>query len=301
MDIHSLTGEITAAVRAAGDRGARCVSLAGMLPSRTGYGFAIAGRTGPDGPAVTTGHAATAVGVVATVEAALAARGAALDRTTVAVLGCGSIGRAALCLLLAVAPAPPERIVLCDVTGSEARLSAFAASLPGNRPIEIRTSTGPAPDAVYRAGLIIAATSAAREPLDAGRLRPGTIVVDDSFPPAVDPAAALARMRSHRDVLVVGGGLLHVGDARRTIVADLPDDVLARLTAHRHMPGTVAACQLESLARAAIPALPLVRGLVDPAQAHAYRQALTDAGVRAAPLHLLNEPIDRTHDGTRDP
>ena len=272
----------------------------------------------PGRPTVTTGHAATAVSVVATVEAALAARGTGLDRTTVAVLGLGSIGRAALRLLLAVAPEPPRRIVLCDVTGSETRLAEFAATLPGHRARRDPHVDRRAPDAVYAAGLVVAATSATREPLDADRLCPGTIVVDDSFPPAVDPTAALARMRSRRDVLVVGGGLMHVGDARRTIVAGLgtaglgsaglgtaglgsaglgsagpPDDALARYTAR--LPGTVAACQLESLARAAIPALPLVCGLVEPAQAHAYRQALTDAGVRAAPLHLLNQPVAPVH------
>ncbi|MYS07223.1 hypothetical protein GTW71_12415, partial [Streptomyces sp. SID6041] len=69
-----LAARTARAVEHAASLGARSVSLAGMIPSLTAYGFGVRRET--DGPtAVTTGHAATAVSVVKTVHAALARTG----------------------------------------------------------------------------------------------------------------------------------------------------------------------------------------------------------------------------------
>ncbi|NEE41004.1 hypothetical protein G3M53_88450, partial [Streptomyces sp. SID7982] len=64
--------------------GARAVSLAGMIPSLTGYGFDVLRAVGTTGSAlaVTTGHAATVVSVVRTVHAALDATGQQLSSLT---------------------------------------------------------------------------------------------------------------------------------------------------------------------------------------------------------------------------
>ncbi|MDX2863171.1 condensation domain-containing protein, partial [Streptomyces scabiei] len=56
--------------------GARSVSLAGMIPALTGYGYDVLRETSPaTGSVLTTGHATTTVAVVRTVRAALAATG----------------------------------------------------------------------------------------------------------------------------------------------------------------------------------------------------------------------------------
>ncbi|MEU4154908.1 amino acid adenylation domain-containing protein [Actinoplanes sp. NPDC026670] len=276
-----LAEHVAEAVDLAAGQGARTVSLAGMIPANTNYGAAVSPYRRSD-VNLTTGHAVTAAAVVRTVLAALAARDRKLPDNVVAVLGLGSIGTSSLSLLLARAEAPAG-LILCDLPAAAPRLRELAASL--DVPAEVATSA----DAVYRADVIIAATSSGPRTLDVDRLRPGTILVDDSFPHCFDTSRALARMRTRGDVLIVGGGLLDCGRTVRTAAPGLP-------AIDRHLPGTIASCQLESLLHAAVPGLPLLDGPVRPEQAAAYWNALDHAGIEAAPLHLLNERLDPERD-----
>ncbi|QLH25716.1 non-ribosomal peptide synthetase/type I polyketide synthase [Streptomyces sp. Rer75] len=290
---NALTGHTARAVAHAASLGARCVSLAGMIPAYTGYGFEVVRATSGT-TTVTTGHAATAVSVVKTVHAALAAAGHDLADLTVAMVGLGSIGTSSLHLLLGGAPRPPARLVLCDVAGSAPRLRALGAELRGSGlagSVETAESAPDLPDVVYEADLIVTAVSGGTAVLDVDRLRAGTVVVDDSFPHCFDTARALDRMRGRRDVLTVGGGLLAVGDAERHIADDLPPAAASGYAEQTWLPGTVASCRLESLLHTAVPGLPLVHGLVDASHAHAYREAVEAAGVSAAPLHLLGHTV----------
>ncbi|HSX99221.1 MAG TPA: hypothetical protein VLG91_17800 [Streptomyces sp.] len=158
-----------------------------------------------------------------------------------------------------------------------------------------------------RADVIVTAVSGGPTTLlDVDRLRPGTIVVDDSFPHCFDTGRALERMRNERDVLIVGGGLLALDSTETHLSPDLPAAALtghtaatARTRQHLalHLPGTLASCRLESLLHAhlaeAAPAtqLPLIHGLVDLPGALAHWDAAEAAGVRAAPLHLLDHTV----------
>jgi predicted amino acid dehydrogenase len=285
----TLIPSIIQAAQLAASWGARCVSLAGMIPSLTGYGFGVLNH--PDmvgGPALTTGHATTVVSVVKTITAALTAVNRDLAELNLACVGLGSIGQASLELLLAYAP-HPHSIVLCDVQGSTARLREFTQRLRHDAGYAGAVVTAEAstvlPDAVYEADLIVGATSTAQV-LDIERLGPGTIVVDDSFPHCFDPARAIARMRNKRDVLVVGGGLLHCGSTERTVyvprsAAHLRDRIASSLPQ-----GGVASCQLESLLHGANPALPLTHGLVNLAGTKQYWSAVQEAACGAGTLHL---------------
>ncbi|MFI9769612.1 amino acid adenylation domain-containing protein [Streptomyces sp. NPDC052415] len=289
------------AVRTATELGARCVSLAGMIPSLTGYGFDVLRADRAAAASVTTGHATTVVSVVGTVNAALAATGGDLADLEVAVVGLGSIGASSLELLLTLAERPPARLVLCDVPGSGPRLAELARTLRHRGladEIAVHVSDPDLPDAVYRAGLVVAAVSGHRDLIDVDRLRPGAVVVDDSFPHCFAPDRALARMRERRDVLVVGGGLLTVGDTRRTLADGLPEAVAsAEATAAYGIAGTLASCRAESLLHASGVDVPLVRGLVDAPTALAYWRAVEGAGVTAGPLHLLDQVVAPLVDG----
>jgi amino acid adenylation domain-containing protein len=281
------------AVSLASSLGARCVSLAGMIPSLTGYGFDV--LRAADGPAaVTTGHAATVVSVVRTVHAALEATGRDLADLEVAFAGLGSIGASSLELLLSRAARPPRRLVLCDVPGSGPRLRRLARRLQERGragEVEVTESRSALPDAVYGAGLLVTAVSGFGAVLDVDRLAPGAVVVDDSFPHCFDTGRALARMRERGDVLVVGGGLLHLGGLSREIAEGLPAPAAAGYLAQPWIEGTLASCRVESLLHAADPGLPLVHGLVDGAAATAYWEAVERAGVTAGPLHLLGRTV----------
>ncbi|GGV73332.1 hypothetical protein GCM10010294_35390 [Streptomyces griseoloalbus] len=289
-----LVGHTARAVSLAASLGARCVSLAGMIPSLTGYGFEVL-RFQQYPSTVTTGHAATVVSVVRTVHAALEATGRDLADLDVAFAGLGSIGASSLELLLSLAARPPRRLLLCDVRGSGPRLAEFGRrlrerGLAGD--VAIAESQGMLPEAVHGADLLVTAVSGATAVLDVDRLRPGAVVVDDSFPHCFDTERALARMRERRDVLVLGGGLLHVGRTDREVASDLPAAAAAGHLAQPWIEGTLASCRTESLLHAAGHRLPPVHGLVDAAAARAHWEAMEGAGITAAPLHLLGHTLD---------
>ncbi|MFI0013576.1 amino acid adenylation domain-containing protein [Streptomyces griseus] len=292
-----LLGHTTRGVELASSLGARAVSLAGMIPSLTGYGFDVLRAVGTTGaaPAVTTGHAATVVSVVRTVHAALDATGQELGSLTVAFVGLGSIGSSSLELLLTRAHRPPARLLLCDVPGSGPRLKELADSLLERRlaeSVEVVESHRGLPDAVYGARLIVAAVSGGGTLLDVDRLGPGTTVVDDSFPHCFDTARAIARMEREKDVLVVGGGLLSAGPTKRLVAEGLPAAAVAGYLARPMVPDSIASCRLESLLHASGVEVPLVHGPVDAATGLAYWEAAEASGIRAAPLHLLTRTID---------
>ncbi|WP_122261633.1 non-ribosomal peptide synthetase/type I polyketide synthase [Ornithinimicrobium cerasi] len=293
----TLSAETARAVEHAADLGARCVSLAGMIPSHTAYGLGVVRRLDGRAVRVSTGHAATAASVVMTTAAALEQAGVDLDGCTVAVVGLGSIGRSSLQLLLDRAGSP-ARLVLCDVPGRREHLTERAAELtsagyPGQVVVTC-TDPSPAPE-VYEADLIVGAVSGGPHLVDVDRLRPGTVVVDDSFPHCFDVGAARRRMAGAGDVLVVGGGLLSCGPVERRPVAGVLDDAQRAGVMSLRLPDSIPSCQLESLLQSRHPDLPLVHGVVDPALALAYWDALVSTGVTAAPLHLGNEVVPTSY------
>ncbi|MEU9351391.1 amino acid adenylation domain-containing protein [Streptomyces griseoloalbus] len=296
-----LVGHTARAVSLAASLGARCVSLAGMIPSLTGYGFDVL-RFQRYPSTVTTGHAATVVSVVRTVHAVLEATGRDLADLDVAFAGLGSIGASSLELLLSLAARPPRRLLLCDVRGSGPRLAELGRRLRERGlagEVRIAESQGRLPDAVHGADLLVTAVSGATAVLDVDRLRPGAVVVDDSFPHCFDTERALARMRERRDVLVLGGGLLHVGRTDREVASDLPAAAAAGHLAQPWIEGTLASCRTESLLHAAGHGLPPVHGPVDAAAARAHWEAVERAGITAAPLHLLGHTLDTAASSAR--
>ncbi|WP_203832848.1 hypothetical protein [Actinoplanes lobatus] len=277
-----LAEDAATAADLAAAHGARTVSLAGMIPAHTGYGGALTPYL-CSGVSLTTGHAVTAASVVRTTVAAVAAQGRStsgrkLSECTVAILGVGSIGTSSLRLLLTEDDHRPARLILCDLPSAATRLAELAATL------DVPTSIVLSAEGVYPADVIVAATSGGPGTLDVDRLRPGTILVDDSFPHCFDTGRALARMRERGDVLIAGGGLLDCGEIRQTVAEGLPAVAV-------QLPDAIASCRLESLLHAVRPELPLVTGPVTAELAAAYRSALDEAGIRAAPLHLLDQRL----------
>ncbi|MDP2312888.1 MAG: AMP-binding protein [Pseudomonadota bacterium] len=245
--------DLPAAVAAAVRRtDARVVALAGMLPALTGLGLRPLWE---GGPVLTTGHGATVVAMLLTLEEVLARTGRRWSTLTVGYCGYGAIGRAVRDLAVHVLGPP----------GCELRSDP---RVPG------------ADDDLHAADLLLAATSGGVA-LDVARLRPGTIVVDDSFPRAFDDTLARRRMETQLDVLLVGGGQLDAGPLTRRSPFPGADALRARFGA-RWLPG----CHAEALLVASEPTLGPTVGPVDVARALAVLAAVRRAGLRAAPLHL---------------
>lgn len=289
-----LAAEIKQAMRYAATLGARCVSLAGMLPAHTRYGYRLlAEGQNANQPALTTGHSTTVVAVVKTIQAVLAATGQALSTVALGCLGVGSIGSAALQLLLNMV-GHPATITLCDVAGSADRLAALAATLSrefdyqGN--VRIIEGSDQLPRELYQLDLLVGATSRPNV-LEVDRLAPGMIVVDDSFPPCFVVDQAIERMRTAQDVLLVGGGLLQCGAVARTIHLPVAHPALRNVIAGQLHAAAIASCQLEALLWAARPGLPLTHGIATLPQAVPYWAAAEAMGITAAPLHLRDFSI----------
>ena len=245
----ALFAQVDAAVRATR---APVVALAGMLPTWTGLGLRPLGR--PD-QVLTTGHAATVVAMVLTVERVLEATGRTWTDLHLGVLGHGAIGQAVLALCRARL-GEPAGLLLSDPALSEGVVDLTPADL------------------------ILGATSGGQA-LEVERLRPGTVVVDDSFPRAFDDATARLRMETVGDVLLVGGGLLDVGHLERSSPFPQAAALRARFGA-RWLPG----CHAEALLLAARPELGPTVGPVDLERALQVLAAVQALGWRAAPLHL---------------
>lgn len=280
LTLPGLVNDIEAAGELAALHGARVVSLAGMLPSHTAYGASAASRL----PTVrlTTGHATTVVAVVRTLERALARMRVDLPGARVGFLGVGSIGRAALELMLGVLP-HPRSIGLLDIEPAHERLRALAESLSYQGEIRV---AGPAEAPAY--DVIIAATSVANV-LDVNALRRGTILVDDSFPPCVDLDAAYARTL-RGEILAVSGGTLDCGGVEREFV-DVPRELEETLHDLAAQP-SIAGCQLESLLLARDASLPSTIGLVDAGAARTIWAAAAELGLSAGRLRLGRRIVD---------
>lgn len=280
----------------AGTVGARVVSLTGLIASGTDYGRAVetSGAT-----QVSTGHTTTAAAVVVSSENLLAATGRRLSEEHLGVLGLGSIGTSALRLLLATSP-HPKAITLCDVRGKRDQLRALARCLSDDDgfrgAIEIvESSPNPAP-AFYRATAIIGAASLPRV-LDVGRLVPGSLLVDDSYPHCFDPIAAAQRLAQKADILFTAGGIVRAPAPIRCLVhapagADaIIQQLFGEAFLHRD-PHAISGCVLSSLLSASCDDLPPVLGLPRPTACRAHHAALHAMGFRAAPPHCLGRRLD---------
>jgi len=300
-DRDALVDSVVDAVRLAAAAGARVVSLTGLIPSATDNGRALAAALPRSAglPVVTTGHATTAATVVMSVRRALAEGGRALGDEHVGFLGLGSIGATTLQLMLERLP-HPARLTLCDVYARRTAIAALAERLRlecGYRGgIEVLASEGEVPDPFYSAGLIVGATNVP-DVLDVSRLRPGTLMVDDSGPHCFNTRIAIHRLESRGDILFTEGGVLrtpHSMQQTRHLPAALDSimsaDYLASL--RRYDSDNITGCVLAALLGARFQELGPVVGEVAPGAATAHFDRLLELDFNAAPLRCGTYVLD---------
>lgn len=274
--------------------GARTVSLTGLIPSATDYGravaAAIAGRR--DLPQITTGHATTTASVVLAIRRMLHEAGRDLRQERLAFVGLGSIGLTSLRLLLRVLP-PPADLTLCDVYAKQAALYALHAEIaaqPGWQGCVHVVEAGESlPEAVYEASLIVGATNVPGI-LDISRVRPGTLIVDDSAPHCFDPRLAWRRAQEQGDILFTEGGMLESPAAVQdtSYVPRFAEQIIQndQLQLYlRQQPHHLWGCVLSSLLSTRFDHLSPTLGIVGADVAAQHYQVLDELGFRAAPLH----------------
>jgi acyl carrier protein len=272
--------------------GAKCISLTGLIPSATDYGRAVAGWLNTEPTHVTTGHATTTAAVALNLEHLLHEAGRDLASEHLAMLGLGSIGKSCLALLLDVLPHPAS-LTLCDVFGNRDELDAMAHVLRTrygySGPIRILTSESGMPDGLYEATTILAAVSVP-EVVDVLRLHSGTILVDDSYPPAFHVGNAIRRLESDNDILFGNAGIVRLPDPVQETVFLPPGtenaverfgiDSFQRELARQ--PHELTACILSSVLTDRYEGFSKTIGLTDPADALRHYRAVRRLGITAA-------------------
>jgi amino acid adenylation domain-containing protein len=211
-DRENIVNLIVEALEIAGRIGARTVSLTGLIPSATDYGCAITkaivGRQNL--PMISTGHATTSAAIVLAVKRICSVSGRNLTQERVGFIGLGSVGISSLRLMLKCLPHPKE-ITLCDVYSKlgflETIRQEITSDLGFRGGVRIVGSQTEVPAEIYEATLIIGATNVP-DVLDITRVKPGTLIVDDSAPHCFVSELAVERFQEQEDILFTEGGVL---------------------------------------------------------------------------------------------
>jgi hypothetical protein len=141
------------------------------------------------------------------------------------------------------------------------------------------------PKELFDAQLIIGASSTGLL-IDTSRLKKGTILVDDSFPPLIDISSGISKMKKSKDVLLLGGGKLLLADNQVSQYNnEVPEKIikpLVKFLGTDGMPG----CRAEPLLINNNTDLPVTIGLVKDQTAKIFWEECTRLGIEATPLHL---------------
>jgi len=313
----SVKAPTVAALEMAAEAGAKSVSLTGVIPSTTDHGREIAkwieGRD--DLPAVTTGDATRSATIVKSVEGILAEANRELSDETVSVVGLGSIGFGTLRLMLDVLD-HPAHLILCDPYQTDDQMSRIRdrirdAGFQGQ--IDIVKNGGALPPEVYDASLVVASSNLPGV-LDVKSLRPGTLVVDYSFPPVFRLEDAVRRFTEQGDILFTTGGELRMPDvvAETIFVPEEAEDVdegvetgIMKFLGSRDKQ-EITGCVLVSLLTGMSEEVEPTLGPLQNDQAVSHYEYLDELGVSPARLQmsgffLSDDGVSGFRDDTRDP
>lgn len=207
------------------------ITLTHMLPSWTNYGQSIIDHfeTNNDNHnnnnsnvnylkqcEITTSHNTTLACVVYNVEFVLNYYDRRLKSEIVGILGCGSIGYNSTLLLFSYFNENdyPIKLLLCDIETRKERIIKLKNEIVNlfnykSDQIEIVVNrNGNVNKIFYQSSLIIGATSKGNV-LDAWKLRPNTMVIDDSEPHCVHVQQVIKRFKSQNDIILTEAGMIY--------------------------------------------------------------------------------------------
>jgi len=283
--------------------GAKTVSLTGLIPSATDYGRAIteAIANRQDLPTITTGHGTTCSTVVLTIKKICAAAGRNLSGEKVGFIGLGSVGISTLRLMLKSLPHPRE-IILCDVYNKRDFLAQIreelVTKLGFSGKVLIAASQAELPPEIYDATLIVGATNAPNV-LDIKRVKPGTIIVDDSAPHCFAPEEAIARFKQQEDILFTEGGVLR-SPLPLTELRYLPSRVEQAMSYSQKQatfnrnPANITGCVLSSLLSSRLEKIEPTVGIYEGQKSILHYQTLTELNFDGADLHCGEYALDES-------
>ena len=183
--------------------GAEKIAFAGLLPSLFNHFHNLKSKDFTKYKKnMITGQIMTCIGISALFEKILKNTSC----RTLSLIGVGSIGTTCLHLLLKKI-IKPKKIILCDLIKKKSVLKNRAEEI--EKTYSILTETVFYEEdtflKVYEGDLFLGAVSS-RNVLNPLLLKPGSILVDDSFPPIVSIKRSIQRMKNQKDILILSGG-----------------------------------------------------------------------------------------------
>lgn len=275
----AILNDIAAALRLAAEGDCQLAALAGNLPMLTRFGLDV-----PDcGIALTTGHNTTVATVVRTLQRAQREFQRSMEDSRLAIVGLGSIGSACLDVLLRLGHVP-ERLGLFDLEASRTRLQGVSKRLHREYGVHAEvfgnTSSGVDPELYAFDSLVFAVNG--KLSLDIERFKPGSILVDDSFPSVLPGPAARQRIERVGDIIATGGGMLELGETTRVArVEGMPAQLIQALS-RSGFPG----CRAEPLLCAMDESLVPTLGPADGSMAASILEIMERRGLDASPFHI---------------
>ncbi len=297
-----LINSLLKALDMAGKIGSRTISLTGYLSSATNYGKGIISESGTEKnvPEITTGHGTITATLVMNVEKILNETHRQLEQEKVGFIGLGSIGTAALRLMLTCLPHPRE-IILFDAYQNNELLEDLKHQLKVDFKfqgiISLVNATQKIPDEFYKATLIIGATNA-QDILSIEKVKSGTLIVNDSGRTCFNLDTAIQRLESQNDILFTEGDVLNLPEPSKTSVYlpqfvedDLNEAHLKSLLAFN--PDLITGCVLSGLLSARFDEIRSITGPVESDSCLMNFNLLKQKGFSAAYLHYENyEPSE---------
>ena len=282
--------EVYKAAMKAFSYGAKRVSLGGQLASQLNYCEDFASKDlSAHKDTITTGHSLTCLSVAATIEKVL-------QKTTcktLAVIGVGSIGKSSLCLSLEkINKLQGVEVILCDIQKKSKSLELFSKSIEEKYKVKTKIVFYGTPSfqQVYQADIILGASNSPHI-IKVDKLLPGTILVDDSFPPVISVKKSIQRMKEQKDVLIVGGGklLLHPSEFK-SLTWQMPQALISQFLKQlgsKGLPG----CWLEAIVFAYKKEHNVTHGLITPDKVVPLWDLKSELGLEVPDLHFYKYTV----------
>jgi len=258
------------------------VCLGGLTGSLTRYGRSVEPRAFNLGLTLTSGHSLTSISVFETFCKALSALEMDLSGSSVAVVGTGSIGSAFVRLLSHHNPRPAV-LHIVELTSRLDRAERLACEV-GDAFARVRLETTnpaePLGDAssAYRSDVVVSAVSTPYV-LDVSRVRPRTLLVDDSQPYCWSREDAWRRVSHSCDIAPCEAGLIDA--SALGYQAHFPFDFADHT---EQGTSTVWCCLAEGLLKSLHPDLPVTIGEPCLDGINAYKAAYDSHGLGTATL-----------------
>ena len=236
--------ELLKGLELAENLGAKKIALAGLLPSLLNHFHNIKNKELiKRRESLIKGQIITCLAIVKVFEKLLQQT----NCQVLSILGLGAIGTNCLHLFLEKI-AKPQKIILCDVLKRKAKLQKKALDIQQiySIPTDIALYGEDSFLKVYEGDLLLGAVSS-KNVLNPLLLKPGAVLVDDSFPPLVSIRDSINRMKKKKDILILSGGRMKLSScAFQSELWQIPQKLISffiKQVGNQGLPG----CWLEAL------------------------------------------------------